>query len=431
MPVARTGTQEYLPSELGLPGMDDRMIPVERTAEEVFSAACMASFEGMPVTDDHPASAEGVTAENIRYLQKGHAMNIRRGPPPEDDLLMADLIITDPRLIEEILGGKREISCGYNYVLSEENGKYYQREIRGNHVAVVDAGRAGPRVCIKDADHKGGKHSMNRKNKVFAKLMARMARDGDTEALEEVIAEIMGEEPETAAEPAADPAAPVVVETPVEQPVIIDCGPEILEALRRIIALLGGNAADCGNTEKQTDEDPDAIESSVGVAAAEAAEAVAETVEATAEAVAQTVAEAMGMESVGEDPLTDDDPIEEMIQEILEGTAEPEEAGPEEILSTILEPEEEADEDPEQKYNEQAADTLRAALTVFKPQIMKMSTKDRVALHAQVEEKMKRLTRRNRDRNSYDALINMAVLDRDGKALGEKIMKERNANRRI
>ena len=62
---------------------------------------------------------------------------------------------------------------------------------------------------------------------------------------------------------------------------------------------------------------------------------------------------------------------------------------------------------------------------------MKMSTKDRVALHAQVEEKMKRLPRRNRDRNSYDALINMAVLDRDGKALGEKIMKERNANRRV
>ena len=242
VPVARTGTQEYLPSELGMTGMDDRMIPVERTAEEVFSAACMASFEGMPVTDDHPAAAEGVTAENIRYLQKGHAMNIRRGPPPEDDLLMADLIITDPKLIGEILDGKREISCGYNYVLSEEDGKYYQREIRGNHVAVVDAGRAGPRVCIKD----GGRDFMNRKNKVFAKLMARMAKDGDTEALEEVIAEIMGEEPETAAEPAADPAAPVVVETPVEQPVIIDCGPEILEALRRIIELLGGNAADCG-----------------------------------------------------------------------------------------------------------------------------------------------------------------------------------------
>ena len=37
---------------------------------------------------------------------------------------------------------------------------------------------------------------MNRKNRVFAKMMARMAKDGDTEALKEVIAEIMGEDPE-------------------------------------------------------------------------------------------------------------------------------------------------------------------------------------------------------------------------------------------
>ena len=434
VPVARTGTQEYLPSELGLPGMDDRMIQVERTAEEVFSAACMASFEGMPVTDNHPTAAEGVTAENIRYLQKGHAMNIRRGPPPEDDLLMADLIITDPRLIEEILGGKREISCGYNDVLSEEDGKYYQREIRGNHVAVVDAGRAGPRVSIKDSESgiNEGRANMNRKNKVFAKLMARMAKDGDTEALEEVIAEIMGEEPETAAaEPAADPAVPVVVETPVEQPVIIDCGPEILEALQRIIALLGGNAADCGSPDRQKDTDPEEVEASVGVSAAEAAEAVAETVEATAEAVAQTVAEAMGMGPVNEDPLTDDDPIEELIQEILEGTAEPEKAGTEEILSTILEPEEEADEDPEEKVSEQATDLLRAALSTFTPQIRKMSQDERSAFNASVSEKMRSLARKKKGKNAYAALRDAVARDQSGRALGEKIMKERNANRRV
>ena len=34
--------------------------------------------------------------------------------------------------------------------LCEENGQYIQRKIRGNHVAVVDTGRAGPRVSIKD-----------------------------------------------------------------------------------------------------------------------------------------------------------------------------------------------------------------------------------------------------------------------------------------
>ena len=442
VPVARTGTQEYLPSELGLPGMDDRMIPVERTAEEVFSAACMASFEGMPVTDDHPAAAEGVTAENIRYLQKGHAMNIRRGPPPEDDLLMADLIITDPKLIGEILDGKREISCGYNYVLSEEDGKYYQREIRGNHVAVVDAGRAGPRVSIKDSETKTksieGRTNMNRKNKVFARMMARMAKDGDTEALEEVIAEIMGEEPETVAAAVNEqgnaaggtaPAAPVVVETPVEQPVIIDCGPEILEARQRIIALLGGTAGDCGNTERQEDQDPDEGEASVGVSAAEAAEAIAETVEATAEAVAQTVAEAMGMEPVNEDPLEDEDPIEELIEEILEETAgEEEEPVSEELLSTVLEQEEEADENQEEK--EASTDALRAVLASFAPKIRKMSLDERKVFNARVAAKMKKMTRKN-GKNPYAAIRDAQARDYSGRDLGEKIMKERNANRRV
>ena len=39
VPVARTGVQEYLPSELGLPEPDSRLIPVLRPEEEVFSPA--------------------------------------------------------------------------------------------------------------------------------------------------------------------------------------------------------------------------------------------------------------------------------------------------------------------------------------------------------------------------------------------------------
>lgn len=50
VPVARTGTQEYLPEELGLPP-GGPPIPVFRPEEEVFAPACMVSFESMPVTD--------------------------------------------------------------------------------------------------------------------------------------------------------------------------------------------------------------------------------------------------------------------------------------------------------------------------------------------------------------------------------------------
>ena len=148
VPVARTGIQEYTNSELRIqnselsPAGENELIPVYRPEEEVFAPETMASFEGMPVTNDHPP--DGVDVSNIRALQKGHAHNVRRGSGEESDLLLADLIITDPALITAILEeGKREISCGYTYELCMENGQYIQRKIRGNHVAVVDAGRAG------------------------------------------------------------------------------------------------------------------------------------------------------------------------------------------------------------------------------------------------------------------------------------------------
>ena len=37
--------------------------------------------------------------DNIRRLQAGHAQNVRRGSGEEADLLLADLVITDERLM--------------------------------------------------------------------------------------------------------------------------------------------------------------------------------------------------------------------------------------------------------------------------------------------------------------------------------------------
>ncbi len=237
VPVARTGTQEYLPEELGLPptaGKPPGMISVFRPEDEVFSPATIASFEGMPVTNNHPP--DGVDIGNIRALQKGHAHNVRRGTGEESDLLLADLIITDPTLIDLILHeGKREISCGYTYDLCEENGQYIQRQIRGKHVAVVDAGRAGPRVSIRDAQvpNRKPQHHVTTSNherscpmkKSLTNILARMAKDGDIETVAEILEAVAGAENPTdepadevivpvtavpvAAAPVATPAAPV------------------------------------------------------------------------------------------------------------------------------------------------------------------------------------------------------------------------------
>lgn len=153
VPVARTGWYEYLGEEIGVEDMRGKIVRVYRSPDEVFSAAAMASFEGKPVTDDHPP--EEVTPENATRYTKGVMQNVRQGKGGEDDLLLADLVIHDQALINEVLDGKREVSCGYACTYADNgDGTYSQQKITGNHVAVVTNGRAGTRVSIKDSQQK-------------------------------------------------------------------------------------------------------------------------------------------------------------------------------------------------------------------------------------------------------------------------------------
>ena len=55
VPINRTGRQQYLRREIGLEG--DGLVTVYRDEDEVFSKAALASFEGKPVTQDHPPCA--------------------------------------------------------------------------------------------------------------------------------------------------------------------------------------------------------------------------------------------------------------------------------------------------------------------------------------------------------------------------------------
>ena len=406
VPVARTGTQDYLPEELGLPSSS--FISVYRPEDEVFSPETVASFEGMPVTNDHPP--DGVDVSNIRALQKGHAHNVRRGTGDESDLLLADLIITDPGLIDLILEeGKREISCGYTYELCEENGQYIQRKIRGNHVAVVDAGRAGPRVSIKD--HKASISERRKPNmkKSLSKILARMAKDGDIETVAEIIEEMI--EPEAPAEAVAEEAAEevaeavaevaeepaAVVETPEGATIVVDEDTlgEVISRLDQIITLL---------TPAATDEDP----------AGEAAEEIAEAVEEAIEAVAAEEAE----EEVLLPEVTTPEEISEMVQEILDPVSE------------VIGAEEDECEEPEPEVLS-TGDALRAALRAVGPALAKMPRKQRQRVCADIAARLNgKGGRKGADAGIYAAL---AAARRkpaaDPKDLGRRIMEKRSANR--
>jgi hypothetical protein len=223
VPLGRIGWMEYHGNELP-PIFNEpasKICKVFRSEEEVFSPATMASFEGKPVTNTHPL--ENLTIDSVAISERGHTQNIRR----DGDFLVGDLHIKDNILKSEVLNNsKREISCGYDCAwIPLGDSKYEQKEILGNHVAVVENGRAGHRVKINDAAPKekqeeseikdeskpndiiekikektGGKQRMG---KVTEKLLAAMgfkhwAQDADPEEVAQALQAMKEDEQEKA-----------------------------------------------------------------------------------------------------------------------------------------------------------------------------------------------------------------------------------------
>ncbi|HDR2790086.1 TPA: DUF2213 domain-containing protein [Enterobacter asburiae] len=157
VPIARTGTQVYLPEEIDLEPDGTGTVTVWRTEDEVFSPETMASFEGVAVTLGHPEDSLGnivfVNPSNFAELAHGHIQNVRRGTGDKSDLLIADVLIKRQEAIDAVNSGLTDVSCGYDAQykqLAPGKGKQYQ--ITGNHLAVgIDRGRAGGRCAIGDS----------------------------------------------------------------------------------------------------------------------------------------------------------------------------------------------------------------------------------------------------------------------------------------
>lgn len=213
VPIARTGEMEYLECELKPDGSSSKMVTVCRSPDEVFSEAALSSFEGKPVTDEHPP--ELLTPDNCIQYARGHAQNIRKGTGEWEGHVIADLHIQDDELIRAVQGGKREISCGYECSYTEnEDGTYSQHDIRGNHIAVVTRGRAGKHVAILDSRKKveavrPERNGKMKKNSLFFKWFAQAAKDASPEELETMAADAAAAMDEGAPqEPSGGGAAP-------------------------------------------------------------------------------------------------------------------------------------------------------------------------------------------------------------------------------
>jgi hypothetical protein len=143
--IARTGIQSYTDANGG--------VRLEyRPEEEVAAAEALDSFREKCVTKEHPPVlldalntkdyAVGFTSADVSY---------------SDGFVESTLTVTDKETIDSIMRGDvREVSCGYRVDYSPEpgitpDGQHYdgiQRNIRGNHVAIVNRARGGAQVRL-------------------------------------------------------------------------------------------------------------------------------------------------------------------------------------------------------------------------------------------------------------------------------------------
>jgi hypothetical protein len=155
-PLSKVGVFPYLGKQIHPDLEPEKIYNVYRPEEELSHPDCIESFKLIPWIDDHVmlGSSEkgympperkgihGVIGEDVYY---------------EDGYLKGNLKVFSEKLAELIENGKKELSIGYHSKYDIDSGTYngqrydaIQRNIRGNHVALVDEGRSGPDVSVLD-----------------------------------------------------------------------------------------------------------------------------------------------------------------------------------------------------------------------------------------------------------------------------------------
>lgn len=151
-PITKEGVFPYLGKQISSELEPDKIYMVYRPARELTAEETIESFNGVPFIDEHEMIGEGFTKYDDRPAG-GVLFNVKA----DGGMLKGDFKIFSEELQEEIENGKKELSLGYlcDYELEKGvwNGQRYdavQKNIRGNHVALVNHGRMGSDVRVYD-----------------------------------------------------------------------------------------------------------------------------------------------------------------------------------------------------------------------------------------------------------------------------------------
>lgn len=123
-----------------------------RHPEDVWDTDSIESMHMIPVTDGHPME-KLVSSENASRLAIGYTGETIKN---EDPYVIANMVITHQDGVNSVTKmGRKELSLGYTVDLDETPGEYNgeqydarQRNIRYNHLAIVDKARAGNEARI-------------------------------------------------------------------------------------------------------------------------------------------------------------------------------------------------------------------------------------------------------------------------------------------
>jgi hypothetical protein len=137
--VSRSGVFEYA-------NLDGSIRRELRHPDDVFKLSSLDTLKMIPITDDHPNAL--VNVDNANTLQVGYTGETYK---VDGDNIVVSLTVTKKDSISKISSGRKcAISLGYSTNLVKESGTYKgerydyrQTNVVYNHVALVDAGRAG------------------------------------------------------------------------------------------------------------------------------------------------------------------------------------------------------------------------------------------------------------------------------------------------
>lgn len=148
-PIIRAGVFQYLGKSI--PGADpEKIYNVLRPLEELAKPETLKSFAGLPIIDEHEMVGD-------RYPRGPEERGVHGATMENVELkgldVLAPLRIFSRSLRRLVDAGKKGLSLGYNCVWEKSSGvfdgttyHYIQRNIRGDHLALVTQGRNGTEV---------------------------------------------------------------------------------------------------------------------------------------------------------------------------------------------------------------------------------------------------------------------------------------------